>query len=289
MGRKNIFEIVRDNSNIKNDINRIIRLFSKDKTCVFDNGLYNQEMTLKDFVGKVCFSSWKSRGHCLDVDDFFSDIEYDDVLFKIANCFDINDECLTLIEIVFNFWKLAENKMTSNSEDFGWMSNFYHLYDLMRDTLSTINYKAIYDEDKEQVLVIEDKPEVTAVAEIVSDDLAMEIIKYNHHTLKGDLIAKKKILLSLGGELEPKRKEFNHDLAENIFYILNNFNLRHNNIDEKNKKHYKKIVAEMKDDELEEWYDELYQMILLAFLELDNKERNIKFKVIKDKIENGEK
>ena len=71
--------------------------------------------------------------------------------------------------------------------------------------------------------------------------------------------------------------------------MLNNFNLRHNNIDINCKKHYKKVIAEMKDDELEEWYDELYQMILLVFLELDNKDRTIKFKEIKDKIENGEK
>lgn len=292
MGRKNIFEIVRDNSNIKNDIDRIIRLFSEDKICACNEVLYTRDMSLKDFVEEFCFSTWKSRGHCLDVDDFLSTIGYKELLFNIKNCIDSVNESLIIIEMVFNFWKLAENKSKITCVNFGFKNNFYHLFDLMQDILARLNYQAIYDKEKEQVLVIEDKPEVTAVAEIVDDDLSMEVLKYNHHTLKGDLATKKKILLRFGNELEAKRDTLNlvnKESTTNIFYMLNNFNLRHNNIDESNNKHFKKVVAEMKDGELEEWYDELYQMILLAFLELDNKDRTIKFKEIKDKIENGEK
>mgnify|MGYP007105066719 CR=1 FL=1 len=98
--------------------------------------------------------------------------------------------------------------------------------------------------------------------------------------------------MRISNELEVKREilnQVNKELTTNIFYMLNNFNLRHNNIDTSSKKHYKKVVAEMTDEELEEWYDELYQMILLVFLELDNKGRTIKFIAIKDKIENEEK
>ena len=38
-------------------------------------------------------------------------------------------------------------------------------------------------------------------------------------------------------------------------------------------------------NELEKWYDEVYQLCLLAFLEIDNKERIIKVKQLKDEIE----
>ncbi len=39
--------------------------------------------------------------------------------------------------------------------------------------------------------------------------------------------------------------------------------------------------------QLEEWYDEIYQLSLLAFLELDNIERNRKISDLKDLIGKG--
>ena len=60
----------------------------------------------------------------------------------------------------------------------------------------------------------------------------------------------------------------------------NNMNIRHNNCAEGDK-NYKKVVAKMSQDELESWYDETYQLCLLAFLELDNVERTKKVAELK--------
>lgn len=49
-------------------------------------------------------------------------------------------------------------------------------------------------------------------------------------------------------------------------------------------KNYKEIVAKMTQDELEGWYDETYQMCLLAFLELDNVERTKKVAELKGEL-----
>ena len=65
-----------------------------------------------------------------------------------------------------------------------------------------------------------------------------------HHE-KSEL--KKQILLALGSELEPKRRELekrNKQLSEDIFFMLNNLNLRHNNRSKKDK-NYKAYVANM--------------------------------------------
>ena len=40
----------------------------------------------------------------------------------------------------------------------------------------------------------------------------------------------------------------------------------------------------MRKDRLEKWYDELYQMLLLAFLLMDNTKRVEKVKELKEKI-----
>ena len=139
-------------------------------------------------------------------------------------------------------------------------------------------------------MVIEDKPEVTAVAEIIDDPLALPVIKYNHHLMKGDISAKKDILLKLGSYLEGKRDEVkaaNSRLESIIFIMLNSLNIRHNNCDPSNKGKYKQVVADMTSETLEEWYDELYQMILLVILEMDNKERIKKFEELKKAITGG--
>ena len=58
--------------------------------------------------------------------------------------------------------------------------------------------------------------------------------------------------------------------------MLNNLNIRHNNRSKKDKSKYKEYVAKMSKVRLEKWYDELYQMMLLAILLLDNADRTNK-------------
>ena len=60
-------------------------------------------------------------------------------------------------------------------------------------------------------------------------------------------------------------------------------NIRHNNIEGKNAVEY---VKNLSDEELEEWYDETYQMLLLCFLEYDNIERSKRIIKLKEIIEN---
>lgn len=80
--------------------------------------------------------------------------------------------------------------------------------------------------------------------------------------------------------------QINKKLSDNVFYLLNNLNLRHNNktVGDKN---YNQYVSSIEDNELEQWYDELYQMMLLCFLMLDNVQREEKIETLKQKM-NGE-
>ena len=44
-------------------------------------------------------------------------------------------------------------------------------------------------------------------------------------------------------------------------------------------------MADMKDGDIEQWYDDMYQMCLLAFLELDHLERKERVKKLKEDIQ----
>lgn len=281
--RKSIFDIAAKSINISNEVDRIVTMSLSEKNLYYAPYDY----TIFEFVDKYCFRDWDYRGHFVDVKDFLESIEYNSIR-KDAKNGDIN-AFMTLIELTYNFWLLTHNNLSSEGTHSKWQKNYYHLRDVMLDNLEKYNHTAYIDD--ERVLVIEDKPEVTAVAEIVEEDLALDIIRYNHRSLQGDVELKKSILISLGAELEPKRKDLqqlNKQLSEDIFFMLNNMNVRHNNRSKKDKGKYKEYVAKMSKTRLEKWYDELYQMMLLAFLLLDNVERASKVKELKDKIVGGQ-
>jgi len=261
LARKNIFEIIAENNDIEDDIKRIDKL---SKMLSISNGIENY--SLVEFVDEYCFKNWSYGKYFIDLQDFIDTLG--------LNFSDINDY-LNRVELFYNLWKIADKYLNEDSE-YKYYNNFTTLHDIMFKVLAQLNHKIYYDEKEEKALVIEDKPEVTSVAEIVDDNLSMDVIRYNHHSLKGDIEKKKTILLKFANDLESKRKlldQKDKDLATNIFSLLNNMNLRHNNCTEGDKC-YNEVVAQMTDEELENWYDELYQMILLAYLELDNIDRN---------------
>lgn len=275
MARKNIFELLDSRWNIKGELARLNRLF--DEEVAISEGPVNY--TLKDFVDEYCFEDWKNRGRYIDVDDYLETLDFEALCKRSAN--DI-ESFLTVIEIMYNFFYMAYEKRTT---DDGWeyYTGFFTLQNNMNMCLEHYNYAAFYFEDKEQVIISEKDPAITAAAEISDPETAFQIIQYNHHSLKGDIVAKKRILLHLASDLEPKRSTLNginKAFSDDIFTLLNNLNLRHNNCDPQSKD-YKQYIAEMVEEALEEWYDELYQMILLAKLELDHLERKVKIAELK--------
>lgn len=284
--RRNIFDIASQNTTMASEVDRLISMATKEVTICVD--IY-EEKTLFEYFDEYCFEDWMQRGHFVDLDDFLKCIEFGNL--KRSATEDV-EAFLTLIELIYNVWVLVnvdvanDNKMGYKLE---WEGNYYHLKKVMDDILGQYNYTAYVDKKDEKVLVIENTPGVTAVAEIVEPSLALEVIKYNHYALKGEIELKKSILLKMAQQLEPQRKSLHaidSKLEDNIFFMFNNLDLRHNNRSA-NDKSYKEYVAKMKKRDLEKWYDELYQMVLLAFLLLDNVDRTEKVKELKGKITGG--
>lgn len=284
--RKSIFDIVAENINMESEANRLVALSSQEHVLVVNSFTYR---TLFKYVDEYCFREWVQRGHFVDVDDFLEALEFDDLQEKAT--YDV-DAFLTLIELIYNFWELSHKQFDDDDKGYKlqWCGNYYHLKNVMDDALGQYNHVAYIDEEQECVLIVEDKTEVTAAAEIMpTPALSVEVVRYNHRTLKGEIERKKKILLALGAELEAKRKKLhliNATLENDIFFMLNNLNIRHDN-KSKGDKNYKEYVAKMRKERLEKWYDELYQMILLAFLLMDNTKRAEKIKELKGKINTG--
>ena len=64
-------------------------------------------------------------------------------------------------------------------------------------------------------------------------------------------------------------------MASEIGCLLNKLNIRNNNVEGEKAEVF---TQQLSPEELEEWYDDTYQLLLLAFLEDDNMKRRQKVK-----------
>lgn len=270
MGRTNIFELLSQNNDYERDAERLFKLFDEEIFAVVGRNAY----TLKDYVDCYCFKDWPNRGKCLDVDDYLETLGYED---QPAYTPDDIEDFLTIIELIYNFFYIAFRYISNIPREAVRLKDTADiLKKLMDDCLSEYNQRVFYYEDKQQCLIVEDSPQVTAAAEASEPEIAIDIVRYNHRQLAGDIAKKKAILKTLGDNLEGRKKEIsniNSTLYKNITGALNNLNIRHNNTNPENKSYYHRAVAEMPQKELEAHYDDLYQLILLAILEIDNVQR----------------
>ena len=105
---------------------------------------------------------------------------------------------------------------------------------------------------------------VSEVASNLPQEIAIRTFLYRHRSMKGNIEKKRDVLKAIGDILEPQRCFIkNTELSGAIFGLLNNINIRHNNITY-GSKCYRPVVAKMSKEELEAWYDKLYDMMIAA-------------------------
>lgn len=293
MGRKSIFEQLSGRMNFWSEIRRINKLL-KDNSGINvkifpKNASFYQEpqfinFGIENFVDMYIFKSWKGRGTCIDCNDMLETLDLKEILKDSKNI--TENSILNYLEYAANILRLANNVKLNDKASYNMTDIYYAALDNVNSCLEWLNFEPKIFTKKDIVLVVEKNATAASVAEIVDEELAYSIISYNHFLLKGNIAEKRKILLKLSNEIEPRRHELekiNYKLTNNIFFMLNNLNIRHNNksIGDKN---YKEYVAKMKKSTLEEWYNEVYQEVLLAYLLLDDENRKIKIEELKRKI-----
>ena len=136
-----------------------------------------------------------------------------------------------------------------------------------------------------EVQVVEKNAVAIEVADKVPE-LADVIIEYNHYLLKGDIDKKKIILKQIADALEPKRitlKNLQNRNTEDFFQLVNEMNIRHNNVDPLGKRYNAKFSL-LSPEEQEKWYDLLYEQALGLYVVLAQQERNKMIDTYKQEI-----
>lgn len=211
--------------------------------------------------------------------------------------------------------KFAKNYVTSKElegiEDSGWipeddndseiweenrkhtslMDKYEKLCERLEYSLDKTNHELITLENGDRIIV-EKNVYASEVSQIVSEsniEDAIKVLEYNHFSNKGNIQRKKEILISLANYLEPLRDELNafEELkkvmkvnsqkiiaVEQLFGMYNNLGLRHNND--------KQYHLNMNDEELEQWYDDIYTSTLFVILSLDEARILSKLKTLRE-------
>ena len=281
MERRPFSQVLKDAKvDIRREYDRLYGMFCIHRIANIDG----TEMTLKEMCA-VDFINFPFRGTCVSLADF--DDFYGFHFEKAPFDFD-TDYLIYFCEYSYNLVIYSRGLGTSSFFDGNINRVINHYNQQVTKVIDSIGYMA-NTQDGITHFVPKDQAAIS-VAEIVDPGLSYKVIEYNHHSMEGDLEKKKAVLLALADQLEPRRdklKQINSSLASDLFFLFNTVNLRHNNKDPKGK-NFVSLVSNMESDEIERWYDDIYQMCLLAFLELDNLGRKERVKKLKEDINGKE-
>lgn len=208
------------------------------------------------------------------------------VEFVGLNIYNTTEQLFVFSEFLVDiFCNLAE-KFTEEESEF-----IQIIFDNIKRFLELSNHELI-TLDNGNKIIVEKNVYASEASQIVSEtsiEEALKVLEYNHFSNKGNIQRKKEILIALANYLEPFRRELNYSeelkdimkvnnqkviAFEKLFEMYNNFGLRHNN---SNQYH-----LDLADDELEQWYDDIYTSTLFVILSMDESRILSKLKTLRE-------
>lgn len=254
--RLNIFEQIKNTEiNYKDEMQRIETLFSMEKVAYCSS----EYRSIESYINKTSyFSIWKYRSTFLTTYDLRESLQisYKDIINK-----NNLETMLNYFEFIVNMINLIANLKDMEKEA---IMNMVKIMNNIKIILDKINYKIEKKEDYS--IIIEKDPKAIAVAELY-DDISDNIIEYRRFLLQGNIERKKEILATLSKKIEAIESNLKNNhysyLIDEITSLLNNLDIRHNNVEGK---HANEVIKEMKPIEMENWCDNTYDTILLALM-----------------------
>ena len=217
------------------------------------------------------------------------------VEFVGLNIYNTTEQLFVFSEFLVDIFCNLSEKFTEKESEF-----IQIIFDNITRFLELSNHELITLENGAKIIV-EKNVYASEVSQIVSETSiqdAIKVLEYNHFSNKGNIQRKKEILLSLAGYLEPYLKKFENPetlpkelkkiynelkivlqtkgadtdkngnkipkkiaVFDNLSEMYNKGGLRHNND--------KQYHLNMNDEELEQWYDNIYSSTLFVILSLE--------------------
>ena len=311
MARQNYFEFIKSmRFDAKKEIDIVKKILQED---IY---IKNYKTNLQEFFsdGYKKYYPVEKKGQHVTFEEKFTVIYQ---RFTSVDClYTVFEFILDLYSEIINKDKFAINYVTSKElEEIDYYSECtpetedeFEIWAEVRDHTSLIDQydklreRILYSLDKtnhewktiqdDNIIIVEKNVYASEVSQIVSEtniEDAIKVLEYNHFSNKGNIQRKKEILTALANYLEPLRRVLNNSdelkdilkvnnqkviAFEKLFEMYNNFGLRHNN---SNQYH-----LNLADDELEQWYDDIYTSTLFVILGLDESRILSKLKTLRE-------
>ncbi len=231
-----------------------------------------KEYSLETYVDRRFFREWKAREGCADTDEMRAGLNIDGILRSADPS---ESEVLTYLQYTLNIAELCRrsfNREEAPGYDFD-IRNYTELLSRIREILKRFRHEVKYVPEKEFIFLVPRDPAAEAASEDESDPVSAAITEYRSSSAKGQIGRKRELLSTLGSSIErfnDNLKRENNVLFSRIEFMLNNLNIREGG---QENEQVAERVARMSSEEMEDWYDETYQMILLRILQHENQER----------------
>lgn len=262
----NMFEILNTKYYTLKEVNKIAYLYNNIIIKEIGYSFNNEYSVEKLFETKV-LPHWKQRRSYLTCQEIKNDLE-----IATTSLGEIPNNIIILLEYYENIMFFIYAKIFRNAS-FIFPNDFTLMFQNLNILIENLNYEIKLFEEEEKIISLPKKPEATAVAEISSEETALAILMYNHYSMKGDIEGKRTILYKIAHEYETLLKkpiEGYNDFFVKTNALLNNLHIRHDN---KTKEGNKNNIINIGDKELENLYDEVYQLLLFCVLIRENLDR----------------
>lgn len=270
MSRKNLYELISSNQTTPT------KAFARLRYC-FDHVEYSiltdfSSVTMSEFIEKYVFPNMPVSKKYIDLHDFMEDIglgnldgqkEFDDVFLFIE------------------FILYAIEYTPSNTRMYTTMAGGEDIYAEITRKISIVLDETSHKIEKINGfnIVVPKNYAVDQAATLASEDIAWKLYEYNHFSNNGKLDSKKTILKNIADYIEPiLQNKKGNQAAVLVSEMLNNLNIRHNNLSGNKKKAF---VAKMNDETLEQWYDKTYNAIVYLLISEEWKKTKAEYEQMK--------
>lgn len=282
---KNTHETIKESYDINKELRRLYRLFFVEKIIPV-----RQIREIKYFsvahVATKYFSLWKHGGICRNLD------EYIEILNRNSKCqispaFDpsrytpaeLVDIAILNAEFYYNLFAFV-NWVRCNVKEYRYFATtvngaqFQKLHTILLELIDHMSAKVVEEENLKYIIVPINAAAI-AVAESESNPITrINVQKYLHYSLNGDLEAKRTILSTLALDYDKGGQRDSGTPEDGFCFIANNTFIRHN----PPLRGAKSITDGMGDEQIEDVYDLAYKLYLTAKLN-DEYKYNLKSRV----------
>lgn len=236
-----------------------------------------KEYSLETFADKKYFADWKGRERCADTDEMRTGLGIDRILQEEDPS---ETEVLTYLQYTLNIAELCRRSFNTEKNpgyDFD-IRNYTELLSRIRELLKRLNYDAKYIKEKDLIYLVPHDPASEAVEMDEENPVTSLITEYRSSASAGQLDRKKELLKQLGdtvSEYDDNGRGSGGRLYRKIAFLMDSFGIEQES-DDAEAKTNPEVAAEvqkMTPQEVENWYDETYQLILLRILEHENRDR----------------